>query len=270
MKRMLILGSTGLVGNALCNEFKNDYYVYGTYKSGKINDDNKYKVDLKDSEGLKELLNEIKPDIIISSIRGNYREQIEFHSISANYIQENGGKYYFISTANVFDNLKDRPHYEIDIPKSETKYGKFKIDCERELKNILGDKLTIFRLPIVWGETSPRMKDLKDSLENGKKIIVYNNLFINNTLDISLAKQIRYVVDNKYTGIFHICNDDLIAHSEFIMKLVESLGYKDVDYSVEQLEKVDEYNFGLLSCRKEIPEELKPTNEEIIEMLSGK
>jgi len=268
MKKMLILGSTGLVGNALFNEFKDDYYVYGTYRNSNVNEKNKYKVDIKDIETLNNLLNEIKPDIIISSIRGNYQDQINFHSISAKYIEENGGKYYFISTANVFDNLKDRPHYEIDIPKSETKYGKFKIELERELKNILGDKLTIFRLPFVWGVNSIRMKDLIDSIEQGKKVIVYNNLYINNTIDTSLAKQIRFVVNNEYTGIFHICNDDLISHKDFIMELVKKLGYDNVEFSVEELEKIDEYNFGLLSCRKEIPTDMIPSNEEIIELLT--
>lgn len=37
LKKILILGASGLVGRVLCNELKNDYNVYGTYNNNKVN-----------------------------------------------------------------------------------------------------------------------------------------------------------------------------------------------------------------------------------------
>lgn len=270
MKRLLILGATGLVGNALLSELKGKYEVFGTYNKSDVHVENMLKMNVENEKDLYKVIEEAKPDIIISSIRGDYDKQIEIHRISAEYIKNTGGKLYFISTVNVFDKLKDRPHYEIDIPKAESEYGKFKIKCENELKEILGENLTIFRLPFVWGLDCPRLEELKQKVINRQKIEVYDNLYIENAIDIYIAKQISLVIEMGYHGIFHLCSGEEIRHDVFYKELVKAMELDDPIFDVKKYHDVEESNLSLLSCRKEIPEELVLSNAQIISYLSKK
>lgn len=270
VERILILGATGLVGNALFNELKDTYEVFGTYNKSDVHVKNLLKMNVDNEDELVKVIEETKPDIIISSIRGDYDKQIEIHRLSAEYIKRTEGRFYFLSTVNVFDKLVDRPHYEIDIPKAESEYGKFKIKCENELKEILGQNLTIFRLPFVWGMDCPRLEELINKVENRQEIIVYDNLYIENAIDIYIAKQITHVIKMGYHGIFHLCSGEEIRHDVFYNELAKAMKLNDPIFHVKKYHDVEESNLSMLTCRKEIPEELVLSNAQIIDYLSKK
>jgi dTDP-4-dehydrorhamnose reductase len=145
------LGVSGLVGKALVKEFDDKYDVYGT------SSEKSFRLDISNIENIHNILNKVEPSIVISSLRGEFDLQTNLHKEVAKYLQNNGGKLYFYSTVNVFDIDVCKPHYENDETESESEYGKFKIQCKKELKEILGNNLIVLRLPMIWGKESPRI-----------------------------------------------------------------------------------------------------------------
>jgi len=66
LEKVLILGSSGLVGRALIGELKIGFDLYGTYSSrGTTLPENKqFQLDIQQIDKLKELLRFIKPDLV--------------------------------------------------------------------------------------------------------------------------------------------------------------------------------------------------------------
>jgi dTDP-4-dehydrorhamnose reductase len=269
MNKVLILGGSGLVGKAIINEMNKykKYQLYATYFKNSINldEDKCFKLNIEELDNLDSILNTVKPQSIISCLRGDFNKQLIQHIKAAEYLKENGGKLYFFSTTNVFDNDVTRPHYEDDIPNSQTDYGKYKIECENKIIEILNDKACILRIPQVWGKSSPRMKELLSSLKNNKEIEVYPKLTLNTNTDVMIARQLCYIIDNDLSGIFHLASEDVVSYKNFYSELIAKLGFNNAVIK-ENLE--EEGYFTLLSKRSiEFPEDLRITNKVVIDYL---
>lgn len=107
-------------------------------------------MNIDDIDNLSSLLNSIKPHSIISCLRGDFDKQLILQTKVAEYLKYNNGRLYFCSTTNVFDNDLSMPHYENDLPNSNSDYGRFKIECENRITEILQDSAHILKLPQVW------------------------------------------------------------------------------------------------------------------------
>lgn len=270
MHKILVLGGSGLVGRAIISEMKQykEFQLYATYyeNTTPLNQDKSYKLDIENPADINNILNATKPQSVISCLRGDYNKQMVLHTKVAEYLRENGGRLYFFSTANVFDNDLSKPHYEDDSPNSSTDYGQYKIACEKRIVEILQDNACILRLPQVWGKASPRMKQLLESMSNNEKVIVYPKLFLNTNTDEMIAKQVSHIIMNKLNGIFHLAAEDVINHKEFYNELINRLGFNSARIE-ENLE--EEGCFALLSKRSnEFPERLRIANKSVIGYLT--
>lgn len=264
MEKILILGASGLVGRALCNELKNEYKVYGTYNNREdyVENVEMSKFQVEDSEKIKDILSNIEPKKIIMSLRGEFEKEFEVVKYVTEYSKKTNAKVYYISTWNVFDANPNKIYHENDERLSDTEYGNFKIKAEDFLMNNIKDNCTILRLTMIWGKNSPRLNKLKSSLENNEPIEITTNLFLNNNSDEILAKQIKYVLDNYSSGIFHLGSADEISQKDFVKSIVARLGYKDVNF--------DETTYGdgkcicMLEISDRLPKELQVSNKDII------
>jgi len=270
--KILIFGISGTLGEALAKELMKDdkFDIYGTYYENRpeLLQDKTFQFDMGNPEELEIILTQIKPDVTVSAIRGDFDKQLIFHEKLAGYLKKNNGKLYFCSTANVFDEDPSKPHYEDDICSSITDYGLFKIECEKLLKGILEDNLSTVRFSQIWGKDSPRMKTLLEKLENKEIIEAYTNVYMNRATDTMLAKQMHYLIKNNITGTFHLGTEDLMSDMDFISALVEKLGYKDV--KIEEIAMEDKYYLAVLSKENIFPEDLRFNNIDVIEELTGK
>ncbi|WP_108670327.1 sugar nucleotide-binding protein [Peribacillus acanthi] len=268
MKKVLVLGASGLVGKAFINECNGVFDLYGTFFSKvlPLPDDKQFQLEVKETEKIKELIQNIRPDYVISCLRGDFQEQLKFHRVLAEEVKDLPTRIYYFSTANVFDGDYSRHHTEKDQPGAQSEYGKFKIKCEEILQDALKDKAIIIRIPMMWGTDSPRLHQLKESLSNQEAIDAYTNLELNNLMDTMLAKQLRYLIENDLKGIFHLASEDTMVHAEFIEQLLK----KNKDATVRHhlfLDKEVKAYFGIRSMRQDLPDELKQTNHDIIESL---
>jgi dTDP-4-dehydrorhamnose reductase len=269
MHKVLILGGSGLVGKAVISEMnKNrEFQTYATYFENpmQLNQYRSFKLNIEDPANICSILNTLKPQSVVSCLRGDYNKQLILHTAVAEYLKQSNGRLYFCSTANVFDNDQSKPHYEENLPSSCTDYGQFKIECENRIIEILHDNVCILRLPQVWGKDSPRMKQLLKALTNKEKIDAYPKLLLNTNTDIMIAKRISYILEHGLKGIFHMAAEDVISHKDFYNELIIGLGFNNAIME-ENLE--EEGYFALLSNRNnEFPEESRVTNKSVINYL---
>jgi dTDP-4-dehydrorhamnose reductase len=185
-------------------------------------------------------------------------------------LRNTSSRLYYFSTTNVFDGDHSRAHTEADKPFSISDYGNFKIECEKMLHEILEERTIIIRIPAIWGKSSPRWNLIKESIKDNKVIDVYSNLVCNNLLDVHLAKQLRYIIENNLKGLFHLGSIDTMTQGQFFEQIVTGLRS---DISLLQsrlyLDKPETYYFALKSNRLEIPPFLQSTNNDIVCFLIG-
>ena len=130
VKKLLIIGASGLVGKALALQCKNEFEIYGTYytSSTNLSEDKQFHLNIQDTEQLKSILNHVDPDIIISCLHGDFEQLMAFHKRLVNELNKTS-LVYFLSTTNVFDGDLSRHHNELDEPISKSEYGQYKIQC---------------------------------------------------------------------------------------------------------------------------------------------
>lgn len=275
--KVIIFGISGTIGKALAQTLKNNSYdVYGTYFQNQfahVPPEKLFKLPIDQLESLQTLLSKVRPDAVIMCLNGDFKQQLEFHLQTAHYLKKNGGRMIFCSTSNVFDALTDQAHYEDDEPKADSDYGKYKIECEKTMTDILGDHLTIVRIPEIFGHQTPRINALLESIETGKTIQVYSNLHSTRNTDVMLSRQIDYLLSHSLSGIFHLGTNNIMIHSEFIKTLVSRWGYTDVSYESFKAETFsgdipDKYNNALLS-RRRLPSYLQLNHEQLIDYLGS-
>lgn len=270
MDRILILGASGFAGQAISRQLRNTYSVFGTYHSRKDKFEGStgmFPLDVGDPDELEKILEQTRPQVIISSLRGDFGLQLTLHRKTAEYIAGiPNGKFIFLSTANVFDNQPSAPHYEQDETDAQSEYGKFKIACETMLRDILKEKCIILRVPQIWGYNCPRLVKLKADTESGNVITTWTNISVNYTLDTQIAGYVEYILEKNLTGIFHIGSTDVFDYAGFQKELAARLGMKTPRFEAE-VSQQKEYQ-AVLTARTDIPEKLLLTVNDILDYLT--
>jgi dTDP-4-dehydrorhamnose reductase len=224
-KKILILGGSGFLGNAIYRELCNYFDTYATYCSARRSfggNQKFFRYDLLEDD-IHRILQEVRPDIVISALRGDFGAQIQAHAHMAEYIAKNPVRLLFLSSANVFDAYSKFPSYEYDKTLSESVYGRLKIRIENMLLRLPAGKMAILRLPMVFGNASPRVREIRDALDLGAPIEVFPNLIINVTSHDRLCQQVHYLINRDKYGIYHLGSRDLVHHDDLIREMVAHL-----------------------------------------------
>lgn len=265
-KKILILGGSGFIGNAIYKELCNYFDTYGTYnRARRAFEKNQqfFKYDMEEDDVF-QLLENIRPNIIISAVRGNFAAQIQAHQHITEYLVQNTCKLYFISSANVFDAYSKYPSYENDKTLSESVYGRLKIRIENMLMRLPKEKTAILRVPMVFGNSSPRIKEIKKFILENEPVEVFPNLILNVTNDDKLTQQIHYLINRDKTGIFHLGSKDLVHHDEFIKEVVERIGNFNPIYKRVYTTNEDRY-LAVLPKDNTLPKNLQMSYQDIID-----
>jgi dTDP-4-dehydrorhamnose reductase len=265
-KKILIIGGSGFLGNAIYKELCNYFDTYGTFfLASKSFENNQQfiKYDMNEDDVF-QVLKKIKPNIVISAVRGDFRAQVQAHQHIVEYIRENDSKLYFISSANVFDAYSKYPSYEHDKTLSESVYGRLKIKIENMLLRIPKEKMGILRVPMVFGNSSPRIKEIKRFILENEPIEVFPNLILNVTNDDKLTQQIHYLINHDKSGIYHLGSSDLVHHEDFIKEVVERIGNFNPIYKRVFTTNEDRY-LAVLPKDNKLPKNLQVSYQDIID-----
>jgi len=256
--KILILGASGFIGEAIYKELCSYFRTYGTYRTDNYNYDKnqhyfQYNVEEDD---IFEILNCVNPTIIVSALRGDFSAQVIAHGHLSEYLIANNAKLIYLSSANVFDGYSKFPSYEHDKTLSHSVYGHFKIKIENMLLRLPKKQVVIIRLPMVFGVQSPRIKEIKAYLKEGMPIEVFPNLVMNVTTDTKVTQQIHYIINRNTFGVFHLGSNDLVHHDDFIKEIIETLGcirpyFKNV-YTTNE-----ERYLAVLSKHNKLPKQLQ-------------
>lgn len=265
MKRILILGASGFIGNALYKELSPYYATYGTYFSSKAFKNNKqfYHFDHTE-EGIDSILKQLKPQLIISAVRGPFEDQIDLHRQLIAHVELFNCRLLFLSSSNVYDAFHHYPSYEFDKTLSESVYGRLKIQIENDIMRLPPSQYVIARLPMVYGLHSPRIKEIETLLQNKQPLEVFPNTIINLISDRKLTQQIHYIINKKLTGIFHLGTTDLITHFDFHKRLASKRGWKNLVF--KQVYTTNEMRYiAVLPKENKLPLHLLPSCNEVLE-----
>jgi dTDP-4-dehydrorhamnose reductase len=265
-KKILILGGSGFIGYAIYKELCNYFDTYATYySSGRAFEGNQQfiRYDMQEDD-IYQLLEKIRPQIIISSLRGSFSAQIQAHQHMVEYLVKNDCKLYFLSSANVFDAYSKFPSYEHDKTLSESVYGRLKIRIENMLLRLPKSKMGILRIPMVFGNSSPRVKEMKKFIWNNDPIEVFPNLIINVTNDNKLTQQIHYLINRNKSGIYHLGSYDLVHHEDFIKDILERIGSFNPIFKRVFTTNEERY-LAVLPKDNKLPKNLQISCQEIVE-----
>ncbi|GAA4808717.1 sugar nucleotide-binding protein [Litoribaculum gwangyangense] len=222
---ILILGASGFLGTAIYKELCSYFRTFGTYNtSNQSLEKNKHFFQFNfEEDDIFEILNIVKPTVIISALRGDFSKQVLLHQHLVEYVFLKETKLIFLSSANVFDAYSKYPSYEQDKTYSNSIYGHFKIKIENMLLRLPKKQVAILRLPMVFGKQSPRIQEILQYIRENEPVEVFPNLIMNVTTDSKVTQQIHYIINRNKTGIYHLGSSDLVHHDDFIKDIVKTL-----------------------------------------------
>jgi len=223
--KILIIGASGFLGFSIYKELCPYFKTFGTYNTSnpaleKNHHFFQYNIEEDD---IYEILDIVKPTIIVSALRGDFSKQVLVHRHLTEYVFLNKIKILFLSSANVFDAYSKYPSYEDDKTYSHSIYGHFKIKIENMLLRLPKKNIAILRLPMVFGTQSPRVLEITNQINANDPIEVFPNLIMNVTTDTKVTQQVHYIINRNKSGVFHLGSNDLVHHDDFIKEIAATL-----------------------------------------------
>jgi len=264
-KKILIFGGSGFIGNAIYKELNSYFDTYATFNTNSSFEKNqKFYGFNYETEPVSILLDTLKPDIIISAVRGNFNSQVVFHLELIHWISSHTCKLVFLSSANVFDSFTNYPSYEYDKTFSESPYGRFKIKIENALLRIPTNKYVIARIPMIYGHGSERINDLKQLHRLKAAIEVFPNVVINATTISKVTQQLHYIINRNRKGVFHLGSTDLVHHFDLIKDICKELQLENGIFK-QIYDSNDDRYLAVIPRENMLPDNLQLTISDVIE-----
>lgn len=245
--KILILGDTGLVGKALTDHFKKAHQVIGLSRRYLETDYEHLQFDLE-SESILPILEEKKPDCIISCSRGAFEDQLKCHEDMVAFAKKHDTTVCFYSTANVFDGSGDAVKYETSERFAHSDYGHYKISVEEMVESL--DKGIIIRLPMVFAKQSPRMEILQMARRESETLETPDPVYLTAILTEQIVEMQAYVFDNNLHGIFHFASTDVILMKDLYTRI---LG----DDTLVMIDEIEPTYLAIVPQRQDMPFDFK-------------
>ena len=234
MQKLLILGAKGTLGQALIEQFQENYEVIPFDKED---------IDVTVTETTREKITQMKPDIIINATAINAVDKIEEDSATfelakningiavgelAKIAKELGSIFVHYSTDYVFDGEAGRAYIETDTPHPISKYAETKLLGET-LTEQYGEKFYIIRLSRLFGKSGISEMSKKSFVDNMLALAtqkdhldIVNDQTGSPTYAPDLADFTkRLIEENKDFGIYHGTNDGGCTWYEWAKKIFE-------------------------------------------------
>ena len=276
LKKILVFGSGGLVGFKISNLIiDNDYEFFGTYnlRNPVFGDEKTMKLDVREYDKVKKLIENTKPDIIVNSCSLTGVDYCEKHedeafklnvgfvsqlfSVCKNY----NIKLVHLSSDSVFDGTKTIPYVEEDQPNPINVYGKTKYESEKII--LQNPNHLVVRATVLYGwlpkflakcETSS-MKPMNfgqwliQQLQNEKEIRIITDEISSPIIADDFAKAVLHLSVNNFGGLYHLAPDIIINRYEFSCKIAEKLSLnKNLIIPITNKELGRDANSGFNRC----------------------
>ena len=221
---MLVLGASGLIGHQVYNylKYRDCYRLYNISHLYKIQDDT-ILLNVRDESALVDAISGIRPKFIINCIgiliNGSNEDPenaIFLNSymphMLARIAEKINAKLIHISTDCVFSGDKREPYRESDARDGRGIYAKTKI-----LGEIINDRHLTLRTSVVGPELKKNGEELFHWFMSQKgEISGYTNAIWSGVTTLELAKAVKWSMDHRVTGLYHVTNNAIISKFELL------------------------------------------------------
>jgi dTDP-4-dehydrorhamnose reductase len=244
--KILITGSNGMLGRALCQEMTSKYEIVGMdvvrLQATGCRLQAFVQCDIAERERTIAEIISVSPDVVIhtaayTNVDGCELDKKKAHKINALGTetvalasQECNAFLFYISTDFVFDGEKKSAYIELDEPNPINIYGQSKLEGEKYVQSIL-KKFIIIRSSWLFGEGGRNfVNTILEKAQNEKEVKVVNNQCGSPTYTNDLASAISRLISvvNSLSGIYHITNSGSCSWYEFAQAIKE-IASLDID-----------------------------------------
>jgi dTDP-4-dehydrorhamnose reductase len=234
MERLLVTGSSGLLGHTIVELAKNDYTVIPLHKT-KLLHSNSLKLDITHTVEVLNILHKLKPDVVIHTAsetnvdkcetekEHTWKTNVEGTHNLADACKKIGAKLVYISTDYVFDGEKGL-YIEEDKPNPINYYGFTKLEGEKQViqhcKNY-----TILRTSVLYGWHPWKQNFVTwiiNALKQNKELTVVEDHYNTPTLADNLAEMVLEAVQKDLRGLYHASGSERISRYEFAKQIAKA------------------------------------------------
>ncbi len=268
-KRVLVLGSTGMLGHQVVNYFLqfDDYEVIDISFRNKFIDETII-LDVTNKKLLEETISEIKPDYIVNCIgvliggaNSNIANAIYINAYLPHQLQEIAkninAKLVHISTDCVFSGKKGN-YVETDERDGKDTYAKTKA-----LGEVIDNTNVTLRTSIIGLELKTNGEGLFHWFMNQSGTINgFTKAIWSGVTTLELARAIKWAIENDITGLYHVTNNKSINKND-LLNLFKKYTKKDIEIIAVDGKEV---NKSFLDTRAEINYVIPDYDEMVKEM----
>ena len=264
-EKLFVIGIGGLTGSKIIEIARENFELFGSYnfRDPKLSFVKSVNLDITNTNEIGQILDKIRPDIVINTTGINNVDYCEKHpeeawKINVHTVEEIckitkrlGIKLVQLSSDSVFDGNKQSPYVETDVPKPINYYGKTKLESENTV--LENPENVVVRASVLYGYLLRNLAELesssKKSINFGQWLI--NKLLANEKVKIitdeysspiiadDFARSILHIVKHKSNGIFHSAPKLKITRYDFSVKIANSL-----DLPLELIEPISNKGLG--------------------------
>ncbi len=231
MSNVLITGACGQLGKSVVTNFPAGYKLTTVDLLSESEQNNYYQLDITDPVAVEELVQKVKPDIIVhlaamTNVDGcernpelSYAANVASVSILSRAAPE--AHLIHISSDYVFDG-KSGPYDESDQVNPINVYGQHKLESEFICLDHPG-RSTVIRTNVVFDyiptTQASFVKWVIDQLAEHNQIRIVNDQWNNPTWTDSLARTIYYFILNQTDGLYHFGGEDWLNRYDFALMI---------------------------------------------------
>ena len=242
MKKILITGSNGLLGQSLRLLLSKQYEIIATgLNSDRLkNHNHKYtSLDVSVQKDCENILVKFMPDIVINTAaitdvdycELNKKKCLEINALSINnflsYCKKYNKKFIHLSTDFLFDG-KLGPYYENAEYKPINYYGFSKMKAENLIIKSRLQNFSIIRTCLVYGEkfdSNNIFMWVKKKLEKGEVLNIVDDQYRTPSLFSDLSQAIFEIIKLDLKGIYNISGGEYLSIFDFVCKIVSIFDY---------------------------------------------
>ena len=242
MKKILITGSNGLLGQSLRLLLSKQYDIIATgLNSDRLKNHNHAytSLDVSNQKDCENILIEFMPDVVINTAaitdvdycELNTKKCLDINTLSINnflsYCKEYNKKFIHLSTDFLFDG-KSGPYCENAECNPINYYGFSKMKAENLIINSKLKNFSIIRTCLVYGEkfdSNNIFMWVKKKLEKGEVLNIVDDQYRTPTLFSDLSQAIFEIIKLDLKGIYNISGGEYLSIFDFVCKIVSIFGY---------------------------------------------
>ena len=242
--KILILGSTGMLGTYLCDSSIHTDYLLD-FPFGKRDGRVDY---LKPTEVILEI-SRIEPDVVINCVAitsfdycENFPKEAEqVNSLTpgliSNFCFERDIYFIHVSTDHFYVNDKNLSHPEDHPVEAINHYAKTKYDAE---KYVLDNRDALVLRTSIIGRNSRKSSFLDwllDAMENNKNIDLFEDAYTSFIHCSELSSLIFQLIEYRPSGLFNLASNDVFSKADFAIALARQLKF-DLQYKLKSVDSL--------------------------------